>query len=78
MSPSSLDGLVHHGLLCVWTTAKEWRLPSNEDVPSPPKGYIVSFAHFYERGFATPAHKFLRGLLHYYKVELQHLNPNGI
>ena len=26
----------------------------------------------------TPAHKFLRGLLHYYKIELQHLNPNGI
>ena len=30
------------------------------------------------RGFTTPAHKFVRGLLHYYKVELQHLNPNGI
>jgi hypothetical protein len=23
-------------------------------------------------------HKFLRGLLHYYGIELQHLNPNGI
>ena len=23
-------------------------------------------------------HRFLRGLLHYYKIELQHLNPNGI
>ena len=39
---------------------------------------MVSFAHFYERGLATPAHKFLRGLLHFYKIELQHLNPNGI
>ena len=29
-------------------------------------------------GICHPAHKFLRGLLHYYKVELQHLNPNGI
>ena len=38
----------------------------------------MSFAHFHEWGFATPAHKFLRGLLHYYKVELQHLNPNVI
>ena len=27
---------------------------------------------------SSPAHKFLWGLLHYYKVELQHLNPNGI
>jgi hypothetical protein len=23
-------------------------------------------------------HRFLRGLLHHYKIELQHLNPNGI
>ena len=38
----------------------------------------MSFAHFHERGFATPAHKFLRGLLNYYNVELQHLTPNGI
>ena len=26
----------------------------------------------------TPAHRFLWGLLHYYKIELQHINPNGI
>ena len=73
-----LEGLVRRGLLCAWTAAEEWRLPSNEDVSSLPKGYVVSFAHFHERGFATPTHKFLRGLLHYYKVELQHLNPNRI
>ena len=73
-----LEGLVRRGLLCAQTTDEEWRLPSNEDVPSPLEGYVVSFAHFHERGFATLAHKFLRGLLHYYKVELQHLNPNGV
>ena len=50
--------------------AEEWRLPGNEDVPSPPEGYVMSFAHFHERGFAIPAHKFLRGLLDYYQVEL--------
>ena len=38
----------------------------------------MSFTRFHERGFATLAHKFLRGLLHYYKVELQHLTPNGV
>ena len=38
----------------------------------------MSFAHFHEYGFTTPAHRFLWGLLHYYKIELQHLNPNGI
>ena len=26
----------------------------------------------------TLPHRFLRGLLHYYELELQHLNPNGI
>ena len=73
-----LEGLVHHGLLCAWTGAKEWWLPDDEDTPLPPDGYVVSFACFHERGFATPAHKFLWGLLHYYKVELQHLTPNGV
>ena len=38
----------------------------------------VSFTHFHERGHVTPAHKFLLGLLHYYKIELRHLYPNGI
>ena len=49
---------------------EEWQLPGNEDTSSLPKGYMVSFARFHERGFTTPTHKFLRGLLHYYKVEL--------
>ena len=65
-----LEGLVRHGLLCARTVAEEWRLPGDEDMPSPLDGYVVSFAHFHERGFATPTHKFLRGLLNYYKVEL--------
>ena len=47
-------------------------------MPSPLDGYVVSFAHFHERGFATPSNRFLRGLLRYYKIELHHLNPNGI
>ena len=51
--------------------------PGEEDLPLPSDGYVVSFVHFHERGFATPAYRFLRGLLHYYKIELQHLNPNG-
>ena len=72
-----MEGLVHCGLLRTWTSAKECLLPGEEDL-SPPDGYVVSFAHFHERGFVTPAHRFLRGLLHYYKIELQHLNPNGI
>ena len=73
-----MEGLVHRGLLRAWTSAEEWLLLGNEDSPSLPDGYVVSFTHFHERGFVTPAHKFLRGLLHYYKIELQHLNPNRI
>ena len=73
-----MEGLVHRSLLHAWTTAKEWLLPGEKDVSSPPDGYVVSFAHFHEHGFATPAHRFLRGLLHYYKIELHYLNPNGI
>ena len=65
-----MEGLVHHGLLRARTSAEEWLLPSDEDLPSSPDGYVVSFAHFHERGLATPTHKFLRGLLYFYKIEL--------
>ena len=73
-----MEGLVRRGLLHVWTSIEEWLLPGKEDLPSPPNGYVVSFTHFHERGFMTPAHKFLRRLLPFYKIKLQHLNPNGI
>jgi hypothetical protein len=46
--------------------------------PPPPASYIVSFTHFHEQGFRTPASNFFRGLLHYYGIELQNLNPNLI
>jgi hypothetical protein len=45
---------------------------------TPPASYIVSFTHFHEQGFGTPASNFFRGLLHYYGIELQNLNPNLI
>ena len=73
-----MEGLIRRGILHARTSAEEWLLPGEEDLPSPPDGYVVSFAHFHEHGFMTPAHRFLWGLLHYYKIELQHLNPNGI
>ena len=73
-----MEGLICHGLLHASTTVEEWLLSREKDVPSLPDDYVVSFAHFHEHGFVTPAHRFLRGLLHYYKIEVQHLNPNGI
>jgi len=60
-----LEGLVRCGLLFAWTVVEEWWLLGDEDAPSLLEGYVVSFAHFHVWGFATPAHKFLRGLLHY-------------
>jgi hypothetical protein len=38
----------------------------------------VSFAHFHEWGFGTPVSNFFSGLLHYYRIELQNLNPNSV
>ena len=73
-----MEGLIYCGLLHAWTSADRWLLPSEEEMLSPPDGYMVSFAHFHEHGFATPTHRFLQGLLHYYKIKVQHLNPNGI
>ena len=72
-----MEGLVKKGLLHTRTMVMEWIVPSGEDAPSLPDGYVVSFDPFHERGFMTPPQRFLRGLLHYYGIELQHLNPSG-
>ena len=58
--------------------AEEWLVPGREDSPKPPKGYVVSFVAFHERGFSVPAGRFIRAVLWEYGLELQHLNPNGI
>ena len=53
-------------------------MPGTESTPQPPAGYVVSFVNFHDRGFALPANRFFRGLLHEYGIRLHHLNPNGI
>jgi hypothetical protein len=50
----------------------------SEAVPSPSPGYVVSFIPFHERGFGVPASRFMRALLHHYRVELHNLNPNSM
>jgi hypothetical protein len=52
--------------------------PSDERVPTPPKGYRVMFLDFLLRGLSLPAHEFLRGLLFVYGVQLHQLTPNSI
>ena len=65
-----MEGLIHRSLLRAWTSAEEWLLPSEEDLPLLSDGYVVSVAHFHEHGFTNPAHRFLWGLMHYHKIEL--------
>ena len=66
ITPHRLEGLVRRGLLHPLTATEEWRLPGDEDKPLLPEGYVMSFAHFDERGFTIPTHPFLQGLLDYY------------
>jgi len=53
-------------------------VPGCKDAPTLPDGYVVSFVPFHERGLVIPPHPFFQGLLYHHKIELQHLNPNGI
>jgi hypothetical protein len=55
----------------------EWILPGDEEALSWPDGYIISFVHFHECGLATPTHRFLRGLMHYYKMSYNISTPTG-
>jgi hypothetical protein len=70
--------LVEAGQLPPLTTIVEWKVPSDESVPRPPRGYVVSFMAFHERGFSVPAGRFICGVLFEYGLQLQHLNPNSI
>jgi hypothetical protein len=74
-----LEALVADGLLCPLSGGPqpEWMAPSEAD-PTPPPGYVVSFIPFHELGFGVPASRFMRALLHYYRVELHNFNPNSI
>jgi hypothetical protein len=73
-----MEGLIRHGVLHARTMAMEWLMLGGDDAPVPPNGYVVAFVPFLERGLLSPPHRFLRGLLHHYGIELQHLNPNEI
>ncbi|KAK1643230.1 hypothetical protein QYE76_061035 [Lolium multiflorum] len=54
------------------------RFPSEENYPTPPIGYRVSFVDHLIRGLSAPIHDFLRGLLFVYGLQLHHLTPNSI
>jgi hypothetical protein len=75
-----LEALVADGLLRPLSgdPQPEWMVPPSEADPTPPPGYVLSFASFHERGFGVPASRFMRALLHYYGVEPHNFNPNSI
>jgi hypothetical protein len=52
--------------------------PSTKRIPKPPSGYRVMFLAFLLHGLSLPAHKFIRGLLFVYGVQLYQLTPNSI
>jgi hypothetical protein len=64
------DGLIADGDQVIF--------PSTERIPKPQSGYRVMFLAFLLRGLSLPAHKFLRGLLFVYGVQLHQLTPNSI
>ena len=55
-----------------------WRAADGEAFPTANTSEIVVFEPFFYRGFSVPTSRFFRGLLHFYKIELVHLNPNSI
>jgi hypothetical protein len=80
VTASDLEELVGEGLLRPLTDKQrpEWIPPVGGVAPSPPPGYVVSFASFHERGFGVPTGRFMRAILFHYGVELHNLTPNSI
>jgi hypothetical protein len=56
----------------------QWRPTKGEDIPTPNTKEVVVLSSYFQHGFGLPTCEFLHGLLHYYQIELVHLNPNSI
>jgi hypothetical protein len=69
VSREQLLRLVEAGQLPPLTAVVEWRVPGDESVPRP-KGFVVSFVAFHERGFSVRRGWFIRGVLFEYGLEL--------
>jgi hypothetical protein len=57
VSVGDLEALIADGLLRPLSgePQPEWMAPGSGVGPSPPRGYVVSFIPFHERGFGVPA-----------------------
>jgi hypothetical protein len=70
VSREQLLHLVEVGQLPPFTVVVEWKVPGDESVLPPPKGFVVSFMAFHERGFSVPGRRFIRRLLFEYGLQL--------
>jgi hypothetical protein len=41
------------------TDVVEWKVPGEESMPRPPRGYAVSFVAFHKRSFSVPTTQFI-------------------
>ena len=55
-----------------------WRVPSDEEIPTPNPGEFVVFLSFLDRGLSFPTSHFFRRLLAYYGINISDLGPHSI
>jgi hypothetical protein len=72
-----LQNLVSQGYMTAAELAT-CHVPTDPAFPVSVGGYIMACSTFYECGFGTPSHQFLRLLLQFYGLELHHLTLSGI
>ena len=47
-------------------------------MPEPELGYAIVFKHYFTYGLCIPPYSFLRQVMEVFRLELHHINPNGI
>jgi hypothetical protein len=77
VTEEQIQSLVDRGLLRPKAQGG-WRPTAGEEFLTEGTGETIIFLAHIERGFGVPAGDFLRGLLHFYHIELVHLAPNSI
>lgn len=55
-----------------------WQTVAGEEFPTPNTDETVVFLPFFYFGLGLPSSDFLQGVLHFYGINLHHLNPNSI
>jgi hypothetical protein len=77
VTEEQIQSLVDRGLLRLKAQVS-WRLAAGEEFPTEGTGETVVFLAHIEHGFGIPAGDILRGLLHFYRIELVQLAPKSI